>query len=119
MSRFRSSPPRCCKVESELRKQWDTRKKDLLVWFRSRSSLWSERQVDANFAITTLGSCPFENLQASCQARPMKTTAAPAAISVKPAAWFQPRGSFSTSTEKPAKTRSVITSWIVFSSAAE
>ena len=42
-----------------------------------------------------------------------------AAISMKPMAWFQVRLSFSQNTEKPAKTSSVMTSWIVLSCAAE
>ena len=50
---------------------------------------------------------------------PLNTKAAPAAIRAKPIRWFQVRLSLRKNTEKPAKMTSVITSWIVFSCAAE
>ena len=50
---------------------------------------------------------------------PLKMKKAPPAIIVKPTAWFNVSGSFRYMTESIAKTTSVITSWIVLSSAAE
>ena len=49
---------------------------------------------------------------------PLKMKNAPAKISPKPTAWFQVSFSPSTNTAKPTNTVRLITSWIVFSSAA-
>ena len=61
----------------------------------------------------------FPGAMESGHAHLRKMKKAPTAMQPKPRRWFHIKGSFRYSTEKTAKTDRVITSWIVFSSAAE
>jgi hypothetical protein len=69
--------------------------------------------------VTIIVFSPQGAMSRAVPAQPRNTKAAPSAMNPKPITVFQLRLSFRNTTEKTAKTVSVMTSWMVLSCAAE